>query len=341
MRRLNAIVISLLFVPLCAAQRATEWVEWEAGDGPIGREHAAVLVDPARDRAVFYAGSGYQPQLAPLSDAWAVSLSDGAWTPLETRGDAPAGGGSKRAAAAGGGGFLLWGGYGAGFEVNNDLVRARLVDDALVFETIEQRNAPPARALHGFVYDAARDRYLLFGGVSQRAMYDDVWSMRLEDGVAMWEQLDVERGPGERYGFAYAVDGAGDRLVVFSGAIPAQGLVCARDAWALDLSADPPAWERLTDEDATPVGRRNPQWAFDPSSRRLYVTGGTPDGRSAVQDLVALDLSGETAGWSDCDAGDVEIRASGMGFYDAKRGRLVFGMGNNASGAYLDLYAVE
>ena len=341
MRRLIAIVISLLIVPLCAAQRATEWVEWEAGDGPIGREHATVLVDSARDRAVFYAGSGYEPQLSPLSDAWAVSLADGAWTALDTRGDAPAGGGSKRAAAAGGGAFLLWGGYGAGFEVNNDLLRARIVDDALVFETIEQRNAPPARALHGFAYDAARDRYLLFGGVSQRAMYDDVWSMRLVDGVAEWEQLEVERGPGERYGFAYAMDDAGDRFIVFSGAIPAQGLVCARDAWALNLAGDLPVWERVTDEENTPEGRRNPQWAFDPASRRLYITGGTADGRSAVQDLVALELGDASARWVPCDAGDVAIRASGMGFRDAQRGRIIFGMGNNASGAYLDLYSVE
>jgi len=341
MRRLIGVVVSLSCVSLACAQTAREWISWEEGGGPAAREHATVLIDHERDRAVFYAGSGYRPQMSPLSDAWAVSLETGEWSEMELVGDVPEGGGSKRAAAAGGGAYLLWGGYGEGFVVNNRLVRARMVDGVVEFETVRQRNAPEPRALHGFVYDAARGRYLMFGGVSQRAMYDDVWSMRLEDGVAVWERLEVERGPGERYGFACAMDGAGDRMIVYSGAVPGQGLVCAQDAWALDFSKETPAWERLTGEDATPTGRRNPLWAFDAGSRRLIVTGGTADGRSAEGDLVALDLSGESARWVGLDAGDVEIRASGMGFFDAARGSAVFGMGNNARGVCLDLYRVE
>ena len=341
MRRLIAGVVSLSCVFLASAQTAREWVSWEEGGGPIAREHATVLVDAERDRAVFYAGSGYRPQMSPISDAWAVSLATGEWSELAVEGDMPEGGGSKRLAPAAGGGFLLWGGYGGGFVVNNQLVRARLTEGTVVFETVRQNNAPPMRALHGFVYDGERDRYLMFGGVSSQAMYDDVWEMRLVDGVAEWRELEVERGPGERYGFAYAMDTAGDQLVVYSGAVPAQGLVCARDAWALDLTQDPPVWEKLTDEDATPTGRRNPLWAFDPSSRRLIVTGGTADGRSAEEDLVALDLSGAGAEWEELETGEAEIRASGMGFFDAKRGRAIFGMGNNANGVCLDLYRVE
>lgn len=154
----------LFVASVCVAQSASPWIDWETGEGPIAREHTSVLVDG--DRAVFFGGSGYEPQLAPLADAWAVSLETGEWVVLETRGDVPSGGGSRRVAAAGDGSFLLWGGYGEGFALNNELVRATLEDGGVVYARIEQREAPDARALHGFVHDAERDRYIMFGAVS-------------------------------------------------------------------------------------------------------------------------------------------------------------------------------
>jgi len=321
---------------------ATPWIEWDDGDGPEAREHASVMPDPERDRAVVFAGSGYAPQLSPLADAWALDLETGDWAEIDVEGDPPAGGGSRRAAPDGGGGFLLWGGYGAGFEVSQDLQRATLRDGAIRFDQIEQRNAPPARALHAFVRDAERDRWILFGGVSSQAMYDDVWAMRLEGGVAVWERIDVERGPGERYGFAYAFDAEGDRLVVVSGAVPAQGLLCAPDAWALEFGGDTPRWTLLTGDGDAPAGRRNPLWAFDPEARTLVVTGGTADGRTVVPDVVRLDLAADPPRCASAEpAGDAEIRASGSGFFDAARGRFVLGFGNNASGVNRDLYTLD
>jgi hypothetical protein len=49
-------------------------IEWEAEAGPEAREHASFMLDPSRDRAVMLLGSGYQPYLDPLGDAWAYDL---------------------------------------------------------------------------------------------------------------------------------------------------------------------------------------------------------------------------------------------------------------------------
>jgi len=318
------------------------WIAWDEGEGPEAREHATLFVDAGRDRAVIFGGSGYAPQLSPLADAWALDLETGAWSEMSVEGEPPAGGGSRRAASDGAGGFLVWGGYGAGFEASSSLHRATLRENAVVFEPVEQRDAPPARALHAFVRDDERDRWILFGGVSRQAMYRDVWTMRLEGGVAVWEEIELEGGPGERYGFAWAMDDAGDRLVIFSGAVPAEGLLCAPDAWALELGGASPRWALLTDGESSPMGRRNPLWAFDPGSRALVVTGGTADGRSVVPDLVRLDLGAEAPAWETLEHGEAAaLRASGMGFFDAARGRFVFGFGNNAAGVRRDLYTLE
>src|SRR5215468_2010500 len=73
--------------------------------------------------------------------------------------------------------------------------------------------APAARWGHAMVYDAARDRVLLFGGSTGTTFHDDTWSW---DG-SRWTQLAPSLSPPARDQHVMAYDGARGRVVLFGG----------------------------------------------------------------------------------------------------------------------------
>ncbi len=329
---LSALVLAVVLSPV------TQHVEWSADDGPEAREHPAVLRDAARGRVVLLGGSGYAPQLAPLEDAWGFDLASRAWSPLAVHGDALPGG-SRRVARTGPSEALLFGGYDGRMQPHAELVRVTLRDDGVHVARLEQTDPPPARFLHGFAWDAARGRGVLFGGVGA-ALHDDTWLLELEEDVAVWTRLETERAPSARYGFAYALDGSSGRFVVAGGADERFPSASPEDCWVLDLTADPPAWSPL--EGVTLSARRNPCQAFAPATGTLVVHGGTADGRSVAPGVLALDLRAEAPDWRELALPDgVPPRASGTGFADADDARVWLGFGNSGAGAFRDVFLVD
>ena len=319
---------------------------WGPDEGPPAREHAVFVLDG--DRAIVAGGSGYTPYGQPLRDAWALDLDSLAWEPIEVTGSEHLAGGSRRAAPIAGG-ALLFGGYGQGMEASDALLHVEFTEYELSVRPLEQRGAPPARALHAFGCDAAGERLVVFGGASEEA-FGDTWIGRRSGDVVEWRELDTTEGPGPRFGFAFGVDPAGPTLFVCGGQIPSvdgTGLATASDLWSLDFGAPEPSWTRVAEYDPQDFpGRRNPAFAFDPVAGDLYVWGGTADGRRPLPGLYAVHAKADGApleilSLEDAKAEGITTRASGFGLVDARRDRVLLGFGNTAQQVLRDLAIVD
>jgi hypothetical protein len=340
-------VLAALLAGAPAWAAAPVWVdriEW-ADDGPTAREHPSLM--RFGDTVVVYAGSGYEPQGAPLDDAWAFDLHDNAWRALAIEGDVPAGAGSKRVAQSPGAGHaLLFGGYGANFVTNNDLHRVRLEGDSLVFERIEQINPPPARALHAFAADDRTGALIVTHGVSAAGFLADTWIGRFDDeGRVAWSEAVADAPPGPRFGFAYGFDTDAGEVIMLSGQTPPtqdNPMPMAQGLWALDVRAEPPAW-RMVEVAEPPVGRRNPMYAFDDEADTLVVWCGTADARTNVPGLVTVRRDRQGA-WRIIEHPDDDAparRSSGVGFADPRSDRFYFGFGNSREGRYTDWVTLD
>ena len=319
--------------------RPLRWLERVlAGlDGPEEREHAAVFLDEARRRLLMVGGSGYQPYGTPLADAWAFDLDTHAWAPAAQMGDVPPPGASRRVAAVPGTTTAyLFGGYGEQGRPNGDLYRVDFAGDGLDFRRVPQENPPGWRSLHAFAYDPGTDRFALFGGVAMRPL-GDTWTMRLVNGVAVWQEQDPWPAPSPRYGAFTGFDAANGRLVLFSGAQGTRSIDPAHDTWALDLRAEAPAWSRLCAGQPAPAGRRNGCAVFDPDGPRLFVFGGTDDGQTTQPGLFVLDARPGREEWAVLELeGEPALRSSGFGVYDPRTQRTLMGFGNTTRHIFND-----
>ncbi len=73
---------------------------------------------------------------------------------------------------------------------------------------------PPARRLHSMAYDGARQRVVMFGGLSaQGAVLADTWEW---DGVS-WTQMRPKKAPQARHGAAMGYDQKRKRVLLFGG----------------------------------------------------------------------------------------------------------------------------
>jgi hypothetical protein len=151
---------------------------------------------------------------------------------------------------------------------------------------------PDPRAHHNAIYDPARDRMLVFGGVfydsteyyfNTEQHFNDVWALSL-DGTPDWSAL-VPAGtpPSARSGQSATYDPVGDRIVVFGGEGDS---AIFNDVWALSL-AGTPAWTQLTPAGTPSPPRFDHGAIYDPSRNRMVVFGGNRDG-GRVNDLWAL-----------------------------------------------------
>lgn len=342
------VVVALDVKPLRWFERKT----WKA-DGPAPREHPAVWADAAgkSGRILLFGGSGYSPYLKGLSDAWAFDAASQAWTSLQTAGDVPAPGGSRRVAVIPGERVVyLHGGYGDGGSPNSsDLYRVTWTEgaDTLTFKKLAQLPAktsdrPAARALHAFLWDPVKARFVLFGGAGQKP-FGDTWTATLDGDTVTWSLVATSEGPSPRYGFFSGFDAESGRLLLFSGAQGFSPLDPARDTWQLDVRSEPPSWTLPLEgkDDGVPPGRRNGCAVFDPTGPRLFVFGGTGDGKTTEPGLHVLDARPGKWAWTLLKLADEPpLRSSGMGVFEPMSGQAWLGFGNSATATFPDLIAL-
>ncbi len=166
------------------------------GPSPTPRSSPAGGLDETRGEIVIFGGNASDSGLtfAPLGDTWAFSLADGTWRPIET-GAGPAPRLLHAAAVDGAGGRLFV--YGGTKSFFADFMADLWVLDMASGTWTELHDGsgagsgdvPLGRIWSNLLYDAPRDRLLLFGGHDAGAVgnNNDLWAFDLATGT--WSNL--------------------------------------------------------------------------------------------------------------------------------------------------------
>ncbi|MEY3229914.1 MAG: hypothetical protein RL689_1, partial [Planctomycetota bacterium] len=259
--------------------------------------HAQAYDQAARGTLLF---GGRDRTGRTLGDTW--RLVDGAWQQLNVIG--PAARSDHAMVSLGAAGILLFGGKSTSSDstCRGDTWLWNGSSWSLVATT-----GPAARGGHSMAFDSTRNRVILFGGFgADSALLGDTWEW---DGSA-WTRIQPANNPGARYGAAMAYDPARRLTILFGGynASPrAEMWVWNGTDWvqhsgydaryyataAYDevrgmvvifggLTSSGPAsnafawnygWSLLS-VPSTPASRWAHAMSFDPSTRRMVVTGG-------------------------------------------------------------------
>ncbi len=330
------------------AVRPLSWsrvASWTELTGAPAREYGAFWLDEANAGGiVVFGGFHYQPkQFTPANDAWRFDFATSTWTALA--GDAlPMTPGARVAKIPGARAVYQYGGQtGDERSASTPPSMFRLDWD----ETTLRATAVPELGLAygsytgAFLYDAKRSRWIaMCGADAATGVHCEVATFR--EGQGFEPLIPTGTPPEPRYGFHYVLDQENDRVVLFAGQGTGDEEAILGDTWTLELGTDPPSWRSLKAAGVAPSKRRNAAYALDVSGHRLFVWGGTPDGRVSVKGLQALSLDRGSETWSEVvPAGTVPpARTSGLAVEDPARGRILFGFGNDDL-RYRDLWALD
>lgn len=318
---------------------------WFGADGPIAREYFAWWLDPVEtERIWIYGGFVYEPaQFTPNQELWSFDVVDRTWTSHGVLPNAPNATGGR--AAQGPLPQSIY--YHGGIDATNDTPSLLRVLDysgatPVWSEVDSQGTLAPGSYTGALIHDARRERWLSVCGASQSAGLNcRVTAFTEEVG---WESLSVDAEAGRprgRYGFAYAFDEENDRIVIFGGQDGGANEAIDGETWALELAGPSPRWVQLFDETEEITKRRNGAWALDAEGARLFVWGGTPDGANSVEGLQVLHLDRGHERWhSIATPNNVPPRTSGGGIYDAERGVIYWGFGNDDA-LYRDVWSMS
>jgi hypothetical protein len=300
--------------------RSTAWVQLTlAGTPPSERDRHTAIYDPVRDRMVVFAGLD---NASPRNDVWTLSLAVyPVWTQRTPDGTPP----SRR-----GGHTAIYDPvrdrmvvFGGGADASNPSnVWALSLAGNMEWVGLSPDGMSPGRVLHTAIYDPARDRMVVFGGLSNGSPRNDVWTLSLA-GSASWAQLTpAGTPPSGRENHTAIYDPVRDRMVVFGGLGNSYPV---NDVWALSLAGNT-SWAQLTPAGTPPNGRAYHSAIYDPVRDRMVVFGGLDNG-SPQRDVWALSLAGSTAWARLTPAGTPPSpRESHTAIYDpARDGMVVFG----------------
>ena len=142
------------------------------------------------------------------------------------------------------------------------------------WEQIAPLGTPPTpRAEASGVFDADRERLLVFGGKDSSGLLNDVWELSLK-GRPRWRQLN-HVGPlwSRRFRHSTTLDQANNRVILFGGEhVGDDGFTYTNDLWQLDLSSL--VWTRLTVNGPVPPRRAAHSAILAAGRKQLVVYGG-------------------------------------------------------------------
>lgn len=205
-----------------ALDGSAEWSELvPTGTAPSGRLAGAAVYDPLRQRFVGFGGTVGVPV-----DTWSLELAgaSAAWTPITITGARPNGGyGMTSIYDPVRDRMLTFGGSTSDdyYGVHNQVWALDLHGDPSWRQLAPSGIAPSARRSGTAVYDALRDRMVIFGGwdsgPSVTSFLNDTWALSLTL-APHWNELHPSGDlPPGRDAMTAAFDPIGDRMVVFGG----------------------------------------------------------------------------------------------------------------------------
>jgi hypothetical protein len=293
----------ILTLALCGAANALS-----AQDLPPKRAHHAVVYDAAGERVIVTSGSSPYADgncCAMFNDLWAF---DGArWSALPSSG--PQMSGMRLAFDSKRNRVVSFGGWISGQSQTSFRALER---NAWV--SIGDNSEMPASE-PGFVYDAARDRFVAFGGSAGRGQaHADTWE---HDGTK-WTKV-ASAGPAARQAFVMVYDERRRRTVVFGGsgvATPPTPGATFGDLWEFDGAK----WTEITAPNGP--GARFASGATYDSKRGLVIVFGGMSRDGSFADLWSWD-GREWKKLADASPSGPDARAMGYLAYDRKRDRVV------------------
>lgn len=152
--------------------------------------------------------------------------------------------------------------------------------------------SPPARRDAVLVYDAPRERLILFGGRNDMGLLNDTWTFDLIN--SSWTEIVPAGGqrPSPRHSVVAGVDGMNNQLVIATGTGEAGAAL--DDVWTLDFVTG--VWQQRLITGAAPAGRFGSAGGIPNYGQTLLLSHGFNDDTS-FEDTWALNL--ETFTWSD------------------------------------------
>ena len=306
----------------------------DATRAPI-RGGASDGYDVSRRRLVVFGGSNELGRFR--NDTWLVDLrKDPAWSPLATQGTPPpprywhvSAWDPVRDQ------LVVFGGYqGDTYHPLGDLWTLSFGQGTPTWtQVVPAGPAPPGRMLTQFVYDSARDRFLLIDGFGGQSLLDDVWELRLAPSPAWRRLAPAGASPGARAAHMCVYDAARDRVLLVDGSTNDDFF---SDLWALEFGSGDGQWWQLQIPPG-PSARNLGLLRLETTRDRLLLFGGYGVSRvepnviyiDYLNDTWALDLTGGPAWRQLSPAGFLPWgRDRANGAYDAARDRLVLAGGS-------------
>jgi hypothetical protein len=259
----NAALVAHIFVLLAAVAAApargqVSWLQLATTTPPPARHYHGMVHDWSRSRVVVFGGWNHGTL---FGDTW--ELAGTSWTqrtvavsPAARLGPGLAYDSRRgRTVLFGGGVTTLSGSYGDTWEW-----------DGATWTQLFPSVPPLPRVGHGMVYDAARQRTVLFGGVANISTgFNDTWEW---DGT-VWRRASPPRSPAARQDFAMAYDADRRVTVLFGGQTTTLLGFALGDTWE---------WDGTTWTARAPAHSPPPRYwakmAYDVFRRRTVLFGG-------------------------------------------------------------------
>ncbi len=198
--------------------------------------------------------------------------------------------------------------------------------------------APTPRRAAQMVYDAARRRVVMIGGLDG-AYRNDVWELSL-DGDPRWAPLTVAGAAlPVRAGHSLVADAERDRVWMFGGTRPGSDL---GDTWYLDLATA--TWHAVACATDCPTARSGATLVHDTGFDRLVLYGGWQSAEDRYPEEVwTLDDLGGAPRWTrlPIDSERPQPRFFHLAGYDPEAQRMVVFAGGTAGNAYKDSHALQ
>lgn len=156
---------------------------------------------------------------------------------------------------------------------------------------------PPGSYGMTSIFDAARNRMILFGGSTSENYYgthNDTWELWLNPARPQWRKLDPDGAlPIARRTLTSVYDPLRNRMVIFGGWDGDSGSdAFLNDTWALSLDTNDGAWTQLAPAGLVPGVRDAMAAIYDPSHDQMVVFGGW-SGTAVLRDTHFLTWNGE------------------------------------------------
>jgi hypothetical protein len=258
-----------------------------AGPKPPTAEDQSTLYDPVGHRLLVYGGETDDA----VNSLWSLDLKSYRWRNMTTK-DAPIREGHTAVYDPTRKRMIVFGGQ---HDLETDLHTVWTLDlnpESKTFEKWQNETLPagnpPGRFDHAAVFDARKNRMVVFGGWSKnkKAYFGDTWALNLGGGTEkpQWTQIQAPTRPADRRNASAVYDPSLNLFLLFGG-LGKDGAL--NDVWAFDLTSD--AWVQLTPKGAAPAGRSDAEALYDTSRRSVIVYGGVNAG-GKVRDMWELKL---------------------------------------------------